>query len=202
MFDALETTNKWHLCKIKFRKVLNPEIDMAVIRSSGGDEWRTGIREKYRIRDPAHGLIRFGGSNSDRDRTDLIAWKLLNAAEFQRLRRIRQLGFSELVFPGATHSRFAHSIGIYHMVRRLADIIASRKGHEHDADRERVRCWLLCCTMLDTGRSATCSNRLARQLGIDGDTRNGAQRLFADELKSIACWWKQARSCRSRLVHC
>ena len=68
---------------------------------------------------------------------------------FQRLRRIRQLGFSDLVFPGATRSRFAHSIGVYHMARRLADIIASRKGHEHDADRERVA--LLAALLHDVG---------------------------------------------------
>ena len=54
-----------------------------------------------RIRDPVHGLILFG-RNGDRrrDETDAIAWRLLNAREFQRLRRIRQLGFSDLVFPG------------------------------------------------------------------------------------------------------
>ena len=43
------------------------------------------------------------------------------------MRRIRQLGFSDLVFPGATHSRFAHSIGVYHIARRLADVIALQR---------------------------------------------------------------------------
>ena len=67
-----------------------------------------------RMRDPVYGLIPFG-RNGDRrrDETDGIAWRLLNAREFQRLRRIRQLGFSDLVFPGATHSRFAHCVGVY-----------------------------------------------------------------------------------------
>ena len=102
-----------------------------------------------RIRDPVHGLVVFGDSGDpDRDETDRIAWNLLNTPEFQRLRRIRQLGFSDLVFPGATHSRFAHSIGVYHMARRLADVIARREGRR-DPDRERVA--LLAALLHDIG---------------------------------------------------
>lgn len=100
---------------------------------------RENNKRTQRIRDPIHGLIVFGGSGDHhRDQTDLIAWNLLNTREFQRLRRIRQLGFSDLVYPGATHSRFAHSIGVYHMARRLAAVIAGRRDTPHDPDRERV----------------------------------------------------------------
>ena len=78
------------------------------------------ITGTIRVRDPVHGLIVFGDNGDpERDETDRIAWELLNTREFQRLRRIRQLGFCDLVFPGATHSRFAHSVGVYHMARRL-----------------------------------------------------------------------------------
>ena len=102
-----------------------------------------------RIRDPVHGLIVFGGSGDpDRDETDRIAWCLLDAREFQRLRRIRQLGFSDLVFPGATHSRFAHSVGVYHTARRLADVIARKQG-ARDRNRERVA--LLAALLHDVG---------------------------------------------------
>jgi len=102
-----------------------------------------------RIRDPVHGLIVFGGSgDKHRDETDRIAWRLLNAREFQRLRRIRQLGLSDLVFPGATHSRFAHSIGVYHTARRLAKVIARRQD-ERDPDRERIA--LLAALLHDVG---------------------------------------------------
>ena len=103
-----------------------------------------------RIRDPVHGLVVFGDSGDpDRDETDRIAWNLLNTPEFQRLRRIRQLGFSDLVFPGATHSRFAHSIGVYHMARRLADVIARRREGGQDPERERVA--LLAALLHDIG---------------------------------------------------
>lgn len=103
-----------------------------------------------RIRDPVHGLVVFGDhGDRERDETDRIAWNLLNTPEFQRLRRIRQLGFSDLVFPGATHSRFAHSIGVYHMARRLADVIARRMGDERNVDRERIA--LLAALLHDIG---------------------------------------------------
>ena len=102
--------------------------------------------KKQRIRDPVHGLIVFGGKDEHRSETDRIAWKLLNTREFQRLRRIRQLGFSDLVYPGATHSRFAHSFGVYQTARRLVDVIAREK---HDPDRERVT--LLAALLHDIG---------------------------------------------------
>lgn len=106
-----------------------------------------------RIRDPVHGLIRFGGSGDrHRDKTDQIAWKLLNTKEFQRLRRIRQLGFSDLVFPGATHSRLAHSIGVYHMARSLSDIISRQQNHKiRQENRQNERAALLAALLHDVG---------------------------------------------------
>ena len=64
------------------------------------------------IRDPVHELIPFEDTPCDR-----LLWDLINTREFQRLRRIKQLGVCELVFPGANHSRFAHSIGVMHVAR-------------------------------------------------------------------------------------
>jgi HD superfamily phosphohydrolase len=74
-----------------------------------------------RIRDTVHDLIEFGVSDFEQ-----MIWSLLNTPEFQRLRRIRQLGFSEFVFPGATHSRFAHSVGVFHTARQLAQHIEAK----------------------------------------------------------------------------
>ncbi|PPD15666.1 MAG: hypothetical protein CTY25_04980 [Methylobacterium sp.] len=71
-----------------------------------------------RIRDPIHNLIEFGS-----DHFESTLWRLIQTAPFQRLRRIRQLGFSEFVFPGATHTRFAHSIGVFHTARQLMEVI-------------------------------------------------------------------------------
>ena len=52
------------------------------------------------------------------------------------------------MFPGATHSRFAHSLGVYHIARRIADVIA-RQRQDCDGDRERVA--LLAALLHDIG---------------------------------------------------
>ncbi len=54
-----------------------------------------GEPRAQRVRDPVHGLIVFEAGN----KLDQLAWKLINTPEFQRLRRIRQLGMSELSSP-------------------------------------------------------------------------------------------------------
>lgn len=70
------------------------------------------------IRDPVHNIVPFEDNGCDR-----LLLRLINTKEFQRLRRIKQLGLSQLVFPGADHSRFAHSIGVMHVARRFLDRI-------------------------------------------------------------------------------
>ena len=103
-----------------------------------------------RVRDPVHGLITFEGTaDSHRNKTDQVAWRLLNTREFQRLRRIRQLGFSDLVYPGATHSRFAHSIGVYCTARHLVGVI--ERSTEQPRDRNRERVVLLASLLHDIG---------------------------------------------------
>ena len=71
-----------------------------------------------RIRCPVHGFIRF----SDAER------KLIDHEFFRRLRRIRQLALTELVYPGATHTRFEHSLGVMEMATRMFDRLAADRG--------------------------------------------------------------------------
>lgn len=66
------------------------------------------------IRDPIHNLIRFDDKPLDR-----LLLKLVDCREFQRLRRIKQLGFAHLVFPAATQTRFNHSLGVMWNARRF-----------------------------------------------------------------------------------
>ncbi|MBI3966541.1 MAG: HD domain-containing protein [Chloroflexi bacterium] len=62
------------------------------------------------IRDPIHNLIRI---------EDPFILELIDSVPMQRLRRVRQLGLAWQVFPGAEHSRFVHSLGVYHLVGRM-----------------------------------------------------------------------------------
>jgi len=69
------------------------------------------------IKDSIHGFIEFEGHAENGLRG------LLSDPFFQRLRRVKQLGFSDYVFPSATHSRFAHSLGVYSVARRMLSVI-------------------------------------------------------------------------------
>ena len=58
-----------------------------------------------------------------------IVFDVIEHPYFQRLRRIQQLGLSSLVYPGATHSRFHHSLGAMHLMSRSLEVLKS-KGHD------------------------------------------------------------------------
>jgi len=67
------------------------------------------------FRDPIYDLISFD-KNDEEPIIDII-----NTSEFQRLRRIRQLGFSNYTFPTAVHDRFSHSLGVAFIIGELVD---------------------------------------------------------------------------------
>ncbi len=74
------------------------------------------MREKL-FRDPVHDLIVL-----DLDEpADALLFRLIDTPEFQRLRRIRQIGMAYMAFHGGEHSRFSHSMGVMHIARRLLD---------------------------------------------------------------------------------
>lgn len=79
------------------------------------------------IKDPIHGAIEVSGAE--------VA--VLDSPEFQRLRAIKQLGFAEYSFPGATHNRYIHSVGVMHLAGRAFDSIF--RGFQFSSPTARAR---------------------------------------------------------------
>ncbi len=68
------------------------------------------LSEEKVFRDPIHGYVRV---------QDKIIWDCIQTKEFQRLRRVKQLGSTSMVYHTSEHSRFAHSLGVYEIARRM-----------------------------------------------------------------------------------
>lgn len=94
------------------------------------------------IRDPVHGSIKVLKEEIP----------ILEAPFFQRLRNIKQLGFSEFVFPGATHTRYLHSIGVMDVSTKVFNQLFSQMDHTSEIERlkETVR---LACLLHDIGHA-------------------------------------------------
>ena len=85
-------------------------------------------------RDSVHNIIRVDTN----DPVGSLIARLIDTAEFQRLRRIRQLGLAHFAYQAAEHSRFTHSLGAYHLATRILDRL-SYKYSIADDDRTAVR---------------------------------------------------------------
>jgi len=85
-------------------------------------------------RDPVHNIIRL---QTDSDEGELMM-RLIDAAEFQRLRRIKQLGLGLYTYQGAEHSRFTHSLGALHLMTRVLDRLSETYSID-PADRIAAR---------------------------------------------------------------
>lgn len=81
------------------------------------------------VRDPVHGHIPLADAEVS----------VLDSRAYQRLRAIKQLGFSEFSFPGATHNRYLHSLGVCHLAGLAFDSIFSRFTFSKDSVRARLR---------------------------------------------------------------
>lgn len=70
-------------------------------------------KDSHEVRDPIHVFVRL----------DSHERKVLNSKPFQRLRHIHQLGMTHLLYPGATHRRFEHSLGVMELAGRVFDVV-------------------------------------------------------------------------------
>ncbi|MES2180128.1 MAG: HD domain-containing protein [Gemmatimonadota bacterium] len=71
-------------------------------------------------------------------RVDPVALRLIDTKVFQRLRDVRQLGLAYLVYPGASHSRFEHALGAYHLARRSLAMFEERDASQIDDKRDSL----------------------------------------------------------------
>lgn len=86
------------------------------------------LQEEKVFKDPVHRYIHV---------RDELIWELIGTKEFQRLRRIRQLGTTYLTFHGAEHTRFNHSLGVYEIMRRMVENLEKKMTWDTD---ERLVC--------------------------------------------------------------
>jgi HD superfamily phosphohydrolase len=87
------------------------------------------MEKPVHIRDPIHGYITLNDTE----------FALVNTRAFQRLRHIRQLGLTDQVFPGATHTRFSHSLGVMHLAERMLERLFAQPSARALSAEEKTR---------------------------------------------------------------
>jgi len=120
------------------------------------------------VNDPVWGFIELD--------TDLHL-EIIEHPYFQRLRRIKQLGLSSLVYPGANHTRFEHAIGTMHLVRSALDVLKKKGNKITEEEEEGVMAALL---LHDIGHGPF-SHALEQSI-VQGVSHEELSRFYMDEL--------------------
>ncbi|SFB03367.1 MULTISPECIES: HD domain-containing protein [unclassified Bacillus (in: firmicutes)] len=130
------------------------------------------LGEEKVFKDPVHRYIHV------RDR---VIWDLIGTKEFQRLRRIKQLGTTYLTFHGAEHSRFNHSLGVYEIIRRIIDdVFAGRPEWNNDE-----RLLSLCAALLHDLGHGPFSHSFEKVFDLDHEDYTRAIILGDTEVNQI-----------------
>ncbi len=94
----------------------------------GADFKKRPAKHIHEFRDPIHTFISV--------RTD--ERRVIDSVPFQRLRNIHQLALSFLVYPGATHKRFEHSLGVMELASKIFDVVTAPQNVFHDSVRNII----------------------------------------------------------------
>ena len=86
------------------------------------------------INDPVYGFLNIPSK---------LVYDLIQHPYVQRLRRIRQLGMTEIVYPGATHTRFHHALGALHLMMNAIDVLKDKGVKISDAETDALHCAIL-----------------------------------------------------------
>ena len=122
----------------------------------------------HEMRDPIHGFIKLSEREKD----------LIDTEVFQRLRRIRQLALTSLVYPGAVHTRFDHSVGVMHIAGRVCQRLQELNPERvSDEDVDQVR---LAALLHDVGHgpfSHVSEHLLDKYAPTDADTGQNLEKI-------------------------
>jgi len=111
------------------------------------------------FRDPVHSNVEFSRSTD----WDKLGLALIDTPEVQRLRRIRQLGLGGLVYHGAEHSRFNHTLGVTHLAKRLYLSAAEHSGTH--VDKTEMATVVAAALLHDVGHPPF-SHAVEKELGV------------------------------------
>lgn len=87
------------------------------------------LSEEKVFRDPIHGYVRVD---------EEVVWRCIQTREVQRLRRVRQLGSTSMAYHAGEHSRFAHSLGVYEIIRRMVNEVKDLRDSLTDYEKVTV----------------------------------------------------------------
>ena len=146
-------------------------------------------KQTHEIRDPIHVFVRL----------TMEERKVVNSRPFQRLRHIHQLALTYLVYPGATHRRFEHSLGVMELAARIYDVVTNPEVVSDEIksllpelnDRDKLRYW---CRVLRV--AALChdvghlpfSHAAEKELLPDGWDHERLSRILIESPEMAALW--------------
>ncbi len=93
-----------------------------MVNSITNNHWKSSDLSERIYRDPVHNIIRLCAKDAE----GRLMIRLIDTPEFQRLRRIKQLGLGLYTYQGAEHSRFTHSLGALHLMTRILEQLSDR----------------------------------------------------------------------------
>jgi len=126
------------------------------------------LRKNKIVNDPVYGFI---------DISSDIIFEIIEHSFFQRLRRIKQLGLTYLVYPGATHTRLQHAMGAMHLMKMAIEVLRN-KGQE--ISKEEAKAVTIAILLHDVGHGPF-SHALERTI-VEGVSHEEISLLFMEKL--------------------
>ena len=112
--------------------------------------------------------------------------RIIDTSVFQRLRHLRQLGLVQLVYPSATHTRFEHSLGVYHLALRYISRLSNNDAFNSSVTTPDLEAFLIAALLHDIGHWPFCHP--IEDMELDETVHHetlSTQLLADDELRTV-----------------